>query len=62
MKTLKFFITLGIISLGLLSFNKLIQEEWKIPDKYQKMKNSTEANDENLSIDKIYPVSLRINV
>lgn len=52
MKTLKFFITLGIISLGLLSFNKLIQEEWKIPDKYQKMKNSTEANSENLSIGK----------
>jgi len=52
MKTLKFFITLGIISLGLLSFNKLIQEEWKIPDKYQKMKNSTEANAENLSIGK----------
>lgn len=52
MKTLKFFITLGVISLGLLSFNKLIQEEWKIPDKYQKMKNSTEANSENLSIGK----------
>ena len=52
MKTLKFLITLGIISLGLLSFNKLIQEEWKIPDKYQKMKNSTEANSENLLIGK----------
>ena len=52
MKTLKFLTTLGIISLGLLSFNKLIQEEWKIPDKYQKMKNPTEANAENLSIGK----------
>jgi mono/diheme cytochrome c family protein len=52
MKTLKFLIIIGIVSLGLLSFSKLIQEEWKVPDKYQKMKNTTEANSENLSIGK----------
>lgn len=40
------------MSLGLLSFTKLIQEEWKVPDKYQKMKNTTKANSENLSIGK----------
>jgi len=43
---------IGIVSLGLLSFGKLIQEEWKVPDKYEKMKNKTEANAENLAIGK----------
>jgi len=52
MKTLKFLITLGIVSLGLLSFNKFIQEEWKVPDKYEKMKNTAEANAENLLLGK----------
>ncbi|MCF6180777.1 cytochrome c [Lutibacter sp.] len=41
MKTLKFFITIGVICFGLFSFTKLIQEEWKVPEKYQKMKNPT---------------------
>lgn len=52
MKTLKFLMIIGIVSLGLLSFGKLIQEEWKVPDKYEKMKNTTEANAENLAIGK----------
>ena len=39
MKTLKFLTIIGIISLGLLSFNKLYQEEWKVPEKYEQMKN-----------------------
>ena len=52
MKTLKFLMIIGIVSLGLLSFGKLIQEEWKVPDKYEKMKNTTEANNENLAIGK----------
>jgi len=52
MKTLKFLMIIGIVSLGLLSFGKLIQEEWKVPDKYEKMKNKTEANAENLAIGK----------
>ena len=52
MKTLKFLMIIGIVSFGLLSFGKLIQEEWKVPDKYEKMKNATEANAENLAIGK----------
>ena len=52
MKTLKFLMIIGIVSLGLLSFGKLIQEEWKVPDKYEKMKNKTEANAGNLAIGK----------
>ena len=52
MKTIKFLMIIGIISFGLLSFSKLVQEEWKVPEKYEKMKNSTEASDENLAIGK----------
>lgn len=52
MKTLKFLTIIGIISLGLLSFNKLYQEEWKVPEKYEQMKNTTEANSENMAIGK----------
>ncbi len=52
MKTLKFLMIIGIVSLGFLSFSKLVQEEWKVPAKYEKMKNTTEASSENLSIGK----------
>jgi len=52
MKTLKFLTIIGIVCLGLLSFNKLYQEEWKVPEKYKKMKNTTEANSENIAIGK----------
>ncbi len=52
MKTLKTLMIIGIVSIGLLSFSKLIQEEWKVPAKYQTMKNPTKANKENLAIGK----------
>ena len=52
MKTIKILMIIGIISFGLLSFSKLVQEEWKVPEKYEKMKNSTEASAENLAIGK----------
>ena len=52
MKPLNFLMIIGIVSLGLLSFSKLAQEEWKVPEKYEKMKNTTEASSENLSIGK----------
>ena len=52
MKTIKFLTIIGILSLGLLSFNKLYQEEWKVPEKYKKMKNTTEASAANLAIGK----------
>ena len=52
MKTLKTIIIIGIVFLGLLSFNKLTQEEWKVPEKYKKMINSVDANTENLDIGK----------
>ena len=52
MKTLKFITIIGIMSLGIYSFNEYVQEEWDIPDKYVKMKNPTYATKENLSIGK----------
>jgi len=52
MKTLKFLMIVCFVSFGLLSFTKLVQEEWKVPAKYESMKNPTEANDENIAIGK----------
>lgn len=52
MKTLKFLMIICFVSFGLLSFTKFVQEEWKVPAKYESMKNPTEADDENMSIGK----------
>jgi mono/diheme cytochrome c family protein len=53
MKTMKILMIIGIVSFGLFSFNKLTQEEeWKVPAKYEKMKNPTEASKANNSIGK----------
>ena len=52
MKTIKFLMIIGIVSFGLFSFNKLTQEEWKVPAKYEKMKNPTEASKANLAVGK----------
>jgi mono/diheme cytochrome c family protein len=52
MKTLKILFTLGIISLVLVSFTRLTQEEWKVPAKYEKMTNPEEASKENIAIGK----------
>jgi len=52
MKTLKFLMIIATLSLGLLSFSKLVQEEWKVPEKYQTMKNPTEANADNIALGK----------
>jgi mono/diheme cytochrome c family protein len=52
MKTNKVIMIIGIISFGLFSFNKITQEEWKVPAKYEKMKNPTEANRANIAIGK----------
>ncbi len=52
MKTIKILMIIGIVSFGLFSFNKLTQEEWKVPAKYEKMKNPTEASKANLAVGK----------
>lgn len=52
MKTLKLFILIGMVSFGLYSFDQILQEEWKIPDKYIKMKNPTYVDKDNLEMGK----------
>jgi mono/diheme cytochrome c family protein len=42
MKTTKFFMIIGIISLVLYSFTSEVQEEWVVPEKYVNMKNPTD--------------------
>ncbi len=49
MKKLKILMLIGVITLGLFSFTKLVQEEWVVPAKYEKMTNPTEASDDNIS-------------
>ncbi len=46
MKNLKNTLLIGIMSLALLSFSGILQDEWVVPDKYQKMKNPTDPNED----------------
>ncbi|WP_372745433.1 cytochrome c [Lutibacter sp.] len=52
MKTFKILMTIAVVSVGLLSFTKLVQEEWKVPAKYQTMKNPVEASKSNVDLGK----------
>lgn len=51
MKTFKILTVIGIISFALFSFKSVIQEEWKVPDKYVNMENPTDPT-EDLKIGK----------
>ncbi len=42
MKTIKTLVLIGLVSFALYSFTSLVQEEWKVPDKYETMKNPTD--------------------
>jgi mono/diheme cytochrome c family protein len=46
MKTLTFFLVFGLLSVVMLSFSSFDQEEWVVPDKYLKMKNPTDPNED----------------
>jgi mono/diheme cytochrome c family protein len=39
MKQFKILTIIGVITFALFSFTTLIQEEWKVPEKYENMKN-----------------------
>jgi len=45
MKKIKILMIIGVISIGLFSFTSLMQEEWVVPAKYEKMTNPTDATD-----------------
>jgi len=44
MKTIKTLVLIGLVSFALYSFTSLVQEEWKVPEKYVKMKNPTDPS------------------
>lgn len=49
MKTLKNLAILSILSFALYSFTTIVQEEWKVPEKYANMKNPTDPKvDKNI--------------
>jgi len=43
MKTFKILSIIGVISFALYSFTTVVQEEWKVPAKYETMKNPIPA-------------------
>lgn len=51
MKTFKFLLFIGIVSLAFMSF-KTFQDEWKVPAKYKSMKNPEEASADNIAMGK----------
>ncbi len=46
MKTFKFLMIFGLMSVVLLSFSAFDQEDWVVPDKYEKMKNPTDPEED----------------
>ncbi len=43
MKTFKILTIIGVLSFALYSFTSLVQEEWKVPAKYETMENPIDA-------------------
>ena len=46
MKTFKILTVIGVVSFVLFSFTSFVQEEWKVPEKYEKMKNPTDPEED----------------
>ena len=44
MKTFKILAIIGIVTFAFYSFTTLVQEEWEVPEKYQKMENPVSAD------------------
>jgi mono/diheme cytochrome c family protein len=42
MKTIKIFTAIAVLAFTLYSFTSVIQEPWKVPEKYENMKNPTD--------------------
>ncbi len=43
MRTFKILTIIGVVTFALYSFTSLVQEEWKVPAKYETMKNPIDA-------------------
>ena len=48
MKSIAIFTLVMLVGIGLYSFTTF-QDEWVVPEKYQNMKNPTEASDDNIA-------------
>ena len=46
MKTIKFLMAFVLFSVVLVSFTVFDQEDWVVPEKYEKMKNPTDPNED----------------
>jgi len=44
MKAVKILTIIGVLTFTLYSFTSLMQEEWKVPEKYETMKNPIDAD------------------
>lgn len=44
MKSFKTLLLIGIVSIALYSFTSMVQEDWKVPEKYENMKNPTDPS------------------
>ena len=44
MKKIKTLVLIGFVSFDLYSFTSMVQEEWKVPEKYETMKNPTDPS------------------
>lgn len=44
MKTIKILIPVAIVALALYAFDKPVQDEWEVPEKYVNMKNPTDPS------------------
>ena len=51
MKTFKNLTIIGVLAFTLFSFTSFMQEEWKVPEKFEKMKNPTNP-EEDINIGK----------
>ena len=52
MKTIKFLMIIGVVSLAFLAFTTVEQDEWVVPAKYEKMTNPEDASKDNIAIGK----------
>lgn len=48
MKIIKNLLALGVISFALYSFSAMVQDEWEIPEKYQKMINPIDPDEDKV--------------
>ena len=54
MKTFRILTFISFVALAVFSFTTVMQEEWKVPDKYQTMKNPTDPKEDLATAKSLY--------